>query len=347
MEMKSMFNRIINNKKRMGNYETDEIDLQCLRTLMEYPTDPFSVADFCAGSGRALEMLCEASSAVSFGIEPNEEKYLELRERADRALFGGYEECRLTRDFYRVMYLNPPYDHDSDTEERKAERKEKLFLHQLLPYLSVGGILIYNIPSYRLDKSIATMLSTHLSDIRMYKSHDKTFQQIYVIGRRKSTKFIDMSEVQRLLHFVNEGLDTLDRLPMSKMPLYRVLAGSVNPKFFRSNHFDVDQLRKIHQSSSLVRNGIEWTTPKRPAAKLQPLLPDKEMHRILRMASGKLNGIVGSGPLLHVLKGTVQKIVVEGETEENEYEIITREKEIFIITFKLIDRYGNIKVIQG
>lgn len=343
-QMKGMFARIINNKVRMGNFETDEMDLQCLRTILEYPAGPFPIADFCAGSGRALEVLCEGSTAVSFGIEPNESKYLQLRDRADRALFGGYEECRLSRDFYRLLYLNPPYDHDSETEGSKAERKERRFLRQLIPYLSVGGILIYNIPRTRLDKSIATMLSTFFTDIRIFKSHDETFHQIYVIGRKKSTKFIDPSEAQRILNQI-EG--SLEKLPMSELPLYRVLGGSVTPKLFRSNHMDVDQVRQVYIRSTLVRNAIELTTPKSPAAKLQPLLPDKEMHRVLRMASGRLNGLVGSGDSLHVLKGTVRKEQVASGEEINELEEIYRTKEVFKITFKIMDRSGDIKVIES
>ena len=79
--MKRMFDRIVRNKIRMGNFETTEKDMVRVRNLLHYPQRPFSVADFCAGSGRALEILTESSMAVTFGVEPNEEKYLELRER--------------------------------------------------------------------------------------------------------------------------------------------------------------------------------------------------------------------------------------------------------------------------
>jgi hypothetical protein len=108
-EMKGMFDRILRNKVRMGNFETTDRDMLSIRSLLQFPASPFSVADFCAGSGRALEILMEESEAVGFGVEPNEEKYLELRSRIPHALFGGYEECRISRDTFRLMYLNPPY----------------------------------------------------------------------------------------------------------------------------------------------------------------------------------------------------------------------------------------------
>ncbi|BFH10967.1 DUF6094 domain-containing protein [Paenibacillus melissococcoides] len=109
LELKGMFERVIHNKVRMGNFETKEDDLIRIRSFFLFPNSPFSAADLCAGSGRALQVLTHDSPAVTFGIEPNEEKYLELRERVNRALFGGYEECRISRETFHFMYLNPPY----------------------------------------------------------------------------------------------------------------------------------------------------------------------------------------------------------------------------------------------
>ncbi|QQZ64531.1 SAM-dependent methyltransferase (plasmid) [Paenibacillus sonchi] len=344
-DLKGMFNRIANNKIRMGNYETIEEDLVCLRSLLQFPNTPFSIVDFCAGSGRAIETLAKESTAVTFGIEPNEEKYLELRERVDFALYGGYEECRMNKDTFRLCYLNPPYDRDSETLESKVERKEKRFLRQLLPYVSTDGILIYNIPRRWMKKDIVTLLVANLDDIRIFQSHDDTYQQVYTIGRKRREKYIDRNLVLQILDLMDEE-NHLQRLPVSDEPLYKVQPGNVAPKYFRSMRMDVDQLRAVIQESALTHKGMLWTTPKKPAAKLQPLLPDKEMHRVLRMASGRLNGKVGSGYLLHVLKGIVKKeLQVSTETIGNE--VVETEKEVFKITFKLIDRFGNIRKIEN
>lgn len=343
--MKRMFDRIVRNKIRMGNFETTEKDMVCVRNLLHYPQRPFSVADFCAGSGRALEILTESSMAVTFGVEPNEEKYLELRERVHHSCYGGYEQCRISKDYFRLIYLNPPYDDDSESEEMKRERKEKVFLRHIMQYLAADGILIYNIPRRRMTKDIVTLLVTNLDDIKVYQSHDDTFCQVYVFGRKRSVKFINRPEVQRILGLVAEGM-VLNRLPESEEPYYKVPAGNITPKYFRSMLMDVDQLRMVSCNSSLSRRGMEWTTPKAPALKLQPLLPDKEMHRVLRMASGRLNGKVGSGDLLHVLKGIVKKEALT-EVEKVGDETIETTRETFKITFRIVDRAGNIRTIQS
>lgn len=345
-QMKGMFDRVMRNKIRMGNFETTEQDMLAVRSLLQFPERPFSVADLCAGSGRALEVLTSGTRAVTFGIEPNEEKYLELRERIDQALFGGYEQCRITKDYFRLIYLNPPYDDDSESEDaKKSERKEKVFLRHIIQYLSVDGILVYNIPRRRMSKDIVTLLVTNLDDIRVYQSHDDTFGQVYVFGCKRSVKFVDRPEVQRILQMMEEGND-LERLPMAEEPIYKVPAGNVTPKYFRSMLMDVDHVKNVSVNSSLTRKGMEWTTPKAPALKLQPLLPDKEMHRVLRMASGRLNGKVGSGEMLHVLKGIVKKATTT-DVEKTENETIETERETFKITFRTVDRFGNIRTIQG
>jgi hypothetical protein len=343
--MKGMFDRVLRNKVRMGNFETTDQDMLRIRSFLQYPSAPFSVADFCAGSGRALEVLTEETEAVNFGIEPNEEKYLELRSRIPNALYGGYEECRISRDTFRLMYLNPPYDADSETIDAKVERKEKRFLRHLLPYVSVDGILVYNIPRGRMTKDIVNMLVANLDDIKVYQSHDDTYHQVYTIGRKRKEKFIDRNVVQRILALMEESSE-LERLPLLEEPLFKVLPGSVTPKLFRSMRMDVDQVREVSFVSSLTQRGMEWSTPKKPALKLQPLLPDKEMHRVLRMASGRLNGKVGTGDLLHVLKGIVKKEINSSEQETAE-ELVITETEVFKITFKTVDRFGNIRTIQS
>jgi hypothetical protein len=343
--LKGMFDRVLRNKVRMGNFETTDQDMLCIRSLLHFPEAPFSVADFCAGSGKALEVLTQESSAVTFGIEPNEEKYLELRERANVALFGGYEECRVSKDVFRLMYLNPPYDNDSETVDSKVERKEKRFLRQLLQYVSVDGLLVYNIPRGRMTKDIVTMLVANLDDIRVYQSHDDTYHQVYTIGRKRAEKFINRNEVQRILTLMEED-SQLERLPFLEEPIYKVYSGNIKLKLFRSSHMDVDHVSEVSRNSALTRQGMEWSTPKKPSEKRQPLLPDKEMHRVLRMASGKLNGKVGKGNLLHVLKGIVKKETVE-TTDDSPKETVITEREVFKITFKLVDRHGNMRTIES
>ncbi|MFE5321536.1 DUF6094 domain-containing protein [Paenibacillus sp. NPDC056579] len=343
--MKSMFDRITNNKIRMGNFETKDQDMECIRSLFHFPDQPFSIADFCAGSGRALEILAQGSTAVTFGIEPNEDKYLELRSRTDHALFGGYEECRISKDTFRLIYLNPPYDADSETVDAKIERKEKRFLRHLLQYVSVGGIIIYNIPRRRMTKDIVNLLVANLDEIQVYQSHDNTYHQVYTIGRKRAEKFINRNEVQRIVALMEEESDLL-RLPLLDEPVYKVLSGNTTPKLFRSSFMDVDRVREVSRNSLLTQRGMEWTTPRKPSERRQPLLPDKEMHRVLRMASGKLNGKVGQGDLLHVLKGIVKKVTVE-DVEENSNETVITETEVYKITFKLVDRHGNMRTLQS
>lgn len=243
------------------------------------------------------------------------------------------------------MYLNPPYDSDSETVESKVERKEKRFLRHLLMYVAVDGILVYNIPRGRMTSDIVKMLVANLDDIRVFQSHDDTYHQVYAIGRKRKEKFLNRNEVDRILALMDEGSD-LERLPLLDAPMYKVLPGNITPKLFRSNRMDVDFVREVVNASALTKRGMEWSTPKKPALKLQPLLPDKEMHRVLRMASGRLNGKVGRGEQLHVLKGIVKKEIIK-DIQDTDQETIITETETFRIFFKIVDRNGNIRRLEN
>ncbi|MEB9895711.1 DUF6094 domain-containing protein [Bacillus cereus] len=255
------------------------------------------------------------------------------------ARFGAGEKGAITSNPYLSPYL------DSQTTESKVERKEKRFLRQLLQYLSVGGIFVYNIPRGRMTKDIINILVANLDDIQIYQSHDNTYHQVYTFGRKRGYHYLDRNEVQRILSLMKQG-SLLERLPLLDEPIYKVNSGTATPKLFRSRNMDVDQLRDVLVESTLTRKGMEWTTPKKPSERRQPLLPDKEMHRVLRMASGKLNGKIGRGSRLHVLKGIVRKVIVES-VEETEVESITTEREVYKIIFKMVDRFGNIREIHG
>ncbi|MFX3637354.1 MAG: DUF6094 domain-containing protein [Candidatus Pristimantibacillus sp.] len=255
------------------------------------------------------------------------------------ARFGAGEKGEITSNPYLSLYS------DSETIDAKAERKEKIFLRHLIQYVSVDGVLVYNIPRRRMTKDVVSILVANLDDIQVYQSHDDTYHQVYAIGRKRAQKFIDRNELNRILTLMEDGSD-LERLPILEKPIYKIFSGNFNPKLFRSIYMDVDQVCDVSRNSGLTRKGIDWTTPKKPSERLQPLLPDKEMHRVLRMASGKLNGKVGTGDLLHVLKGVVKKVPVES-IEETPKETIITSTEVFKITFKMVDRYGNIRIIQS
>ncbi|KRF31676.1 hypothetical protein ASG93_04880 [Paenibacillus sp. Soil787] len=218
-------------------------------------------------------------------------------------------------------------------------------MRHLLQYVSVDGILVYNIPRRRMTKDIVNMLVANLDDVQVFQSHDDTFHQVFTIGRKRAAKFIDRNEVGRILSLMEEG-STLERLPLLETPIYKVPSGNVSPKFFRSSRMDVDQVREVSRLSGLTLKGMEWSTPKQPSEKLQPLLPDKSMHKVLRMASGRLNGKVGRGDLLHVLKGIVKKSIVE-DVQKNGNETVITEREVFKITFKTVNSVGDIRTIQS
>ena len=69
----------------------------------------------------------------------------------------------------------------------------------------------------------------------------------------------------------------------------------------------------------------------------------REGHVSLCLASGLLNGYVGTGPDQHLVKGSITKRIGIPIRDEDETtgSVTTRENEYFNPSIKYLDRYGN------
>ena len=188
------------------------------------------------------------------------------------------------------------------------------------------------------------MLVANLDDIRVTNRMMIPYHKVYAIGRKRKEKFNNGDEVLRIMELMEEG-SSLERLPNLDEPLYKVLPGSITPKYFPLEPHGRRPGERCFASVCFDPSWDGVDDAKKPASP-QLLLPDKEMHRVLRMASGRLNGKVGRGSALHVLKGIVKKEISQTVAETPSDTVIT-DTEVFKITFKLVDRFGNIRTIQG
>lgn len=90
-------------------------------------------------------------------------------------------DVRTMRDDARVLFLNPPYDHDPI-----YGRLEERFLRCFTPVLGPRGVLFFVVPFHALAASAAT-LATHFEDIRVlrFPAGDwEAFKQVVLVARR-------------------------------------------------------------------------------------------------------------------------------------------------------------------
>jgi len=329
-------------REKMGYYPTPVQVVDSIRTFLAFPAAPFSALDPCCGEGSALERLVQGSEATTYGVELDHHRADQSKSRLHHVLRCGVEETRIAHRSCSFLFLNPPYDEttleeDADT---KTERKERAFLRMTVPYLMPSGVLVYIIPQSRLDRSIARMLAYRFESIKVFRFPDPeydAFKQIIVFGVRRSRNSSDENEAAKLERV--PGLE-LPPLGQAQEDVY-VVPQSDPLKLFRSTIIDPEELQSSLDRSPLWNRFHEATTL-RDFIIPRPPLPLHSGHLGLLLAAGKLDGIVGTGPDLHVVKGKVSKTT--SKVQEHKGDVLEeRELDRYVVSIKILNRDGQIK----
>jgi hypothetical protein len=332
----------IHGRIKMGHYPTPARVVELIRNYLSFPVSPFTALDPCCGEGNALAGLVAGGQAVTYGVELDHQRAEKSKIRLNHMLRCGIEETRIQHRSCSLLLLNPPYDELTREEESdtKTERQERAFLRMTIPYLIPGGVLVYIIPQNRLDKAIARLLASRFEGIRVFRFPDPAygdFRQIVVLGVRKTDNFFDEQEASRL-----QRVPKMDLVPLSENPEIRYPIPASGPlTLFRSMRIDPEDLQKHMAQSPLWKRFAALTT--RSEIRIpRPPLPLHSGHLGLLLAAGKLDGIVGNGADSHLVKGSVRKITTllqefKGEVLEE------RELDRYVVSIKILDRYGVIR----
>ncbi|NNG66432.1 DUF6094 domain-containing protein [Caldanaerobacter subterraneus] len=317
---------------KMGYYPTPLSVVERIKSFINFPDTSFSMLDPCCGCGTALQKLAEGTKALTYGIELDEERYKQAKEKLYRVAKGGYEIATISNEAFSVLFLNPPYDFDTS-----GQRKEKIFLQDTQKYLIKGGLLIYIIPQERLTIDIAKFISYRFTDIKIYRFPEeeyKNFRQIVLFGVKKKNFYINQEDVIKMVNASQKGKD-LEELPYSFNYVYS-LPPTPKPKIFRSGILDKEELEQSIKNSPLWDKIREYVKIKDNVYK-NPPLPLHQGHIGLLLASGYLNGEMDG----HLIKGSAVKKTVQTIEEEDDY-IVTKEKEIIVVTVKVLTDKGEI-----
>lgn len=325
----------------MGYYPTPLSVVERVNTFLKFPDGKMTVLDPCCGEGLAVKKLVEGINAETYGIELDKLRAGEAKENLDHVLACGYEDSRITNNAFSILWLNPPYDFEKMDEDadRSNERKEKTFLANTIKYLKVGGILVYIIPQSRLSKSIAKTLSSRFENIQVYRFMDeeyKAFKQIVVIGVKKKRNEPDETEY---LNLVQVPSFTLDELPELKEPIYEV-PSSDTISLFKSKIIEIEELAKEVKESPLWKKMRDMSVARNGGLK-RPPLPLHSGHLGLLLASGCLDGLMGEGDDLHVVRGKVIKITTTYEEMKGDV-LEQRSIESYQVSIKILNKDGDI-----
>lgn len=326
---------------KMLYYPTPLSVVERIRTFIEFPEYEVTILDPCAGEGLALGKLCEGTKAVAYGVELDEYRAQEAKKRLTHVLHCGIEEAKVSNNVFSSLFLNPPYDFETQTEDEvnSSERKEKIFLKDTAKYLQPEGLLIYIIPQHQLTKNIAKILSYRFENFQIYRFHDpeyERFKQIVLFAVKKKGNSLNEKVYEKLSQIVHAELQ---ELPLKESPPYKLPKGKPIT-LFKSTKIDPEILEKEVKNSPLWRKFKEMTRVEESKIE-RPPLPLHTGHISLLLANGMLDGVIGEGEERHIVRGKVEKVVTKYEEAQDKY-VEERELESFRVSIKILKQDGEI-----
>jgi len=332
-------------RMRLGYYPLDKREAQRIRLFLQFPDEPASVLDPCAGTGAALVAITADSCSKLYGVELDSHRALEARTTVGEVIQGDAFETKAPVESFSLLYLNPPYDFE--VGEGKNQRMEKLFLEQFFRLLKTGGALVLVIPFDRIYEC-RNILSPHFKDKAIYRLTEpqaERYKQAVVFGVRRSAAEKNRLNDQAVnqanwkLAELTRKYDDIPPLPDEADRVYSVPQSGPVRIEYRGLPLDL-----VEDLAWLQAQRV--THAQRKQFFGRPLTPLHAGHVGLCAVSGLLNGVFGSGAERHVAHWEAIKVVDKTEEEGDDGETVIREKERFSQRLTLLFTDGRIELLS-
>ena len=311
---------------KMGYYKTPEAVVHQIKKILNIRPGA-RLLDTCCGEGEALSIIASGTEAITYGMELDKERHDTASKVLDNAVWGdSLYELRASRKGFNLLWLNPPYDLEKGDYDQKSERLEIRFLERQWDLLADKGVLVYIVP-FDSVKKCSSFLKRRCSNLVILSfplSEYSHFKQVALICTKgKPVK----GEAERNI-LIFDSLGTLEFWEVPELlkttedagPLYRYdVSASDDDIYFRSVRLNPDEAVKKIDKSPLWDRVMQRFSPALNGAKINPLMPLREGHLAMLLASGMMNGeVTGNNGSRLIVKGSVKKEVVcsHEETED-------------------------------
>jgi len=356
--MALMFQRLAHNFIKNGYYPTDgDTIARVLSALATPKSGILRIFDPGVGEGVALAECKNhlgGANVQAFGIEYDRERAWHAKQLLDHSIHGDVQDCNLGQRQFGLLWLNPPYgdlvtDKGSTGDRlggKGRKRLEKLFYRIAVPTLQYGGIIVFIIPHYSLDKELATWVTTHFHRVQVFDAPEQRFKQVVLFGVRCHTKDTQGSDprVRQQLIAIGQGEHKPAILPevWPDTP-YAVPAAPSGEVKFNYAKIDAEQLQAEIQRHPCLWDQFDLKF--RCLAVEQhrrPLRLLSKWHLALTLAAGQASGKVQSkdGRLFLIKGGTHKEKVKKIEKEiqaDNTVTSTTILTDKFVPTIRAID----------
>lgn len=300
----SVIGRLMNNV-RMGYYPTDPDHVMLITQGIAFPSGiTTNLLDPCCGTGVALRRMATGNNCFCYGVELDRSRAERAQAQLHRVGFGSFFGAHISFGAFHVVFLNPPYL-SVLSESGGRSRDEKRFLLESIPLLTLGGLMVYIVPYYRLTEDICRVFCDNFENVSIHRFMDgefKKFKQVAVLGLRRQRTNSE-TEAARLCEIASHParLPTLDTLEAGR---YALPASALKVENFRGAEFNEDELaRQLKASSSFERM---LARSKLDSEIKRPPLPLSISQVGLIGGSGLINGLMECDHP-HIIKGRIIK----------------------------------------
>ena len=292
-----------------------------------------AVATFASNLEHLMNYECtrrDPDHRVStFGIELNADRATAARRLLTRVWNSDFENTDLPLDTFDVLWLNPPYDWDQDTDHTAINRLESRFLQQCTPALRPDGLLIYIIQESQLARDASYLLKNYynLSVARFPEPEFADYGQIVIAASRlpNLNQYLaqDDPAIDALVHNATAAhqrvplilgaphdtrpdpefnITLTDRAVSDPSPAVRANRARPEELITAASHEGIWQHRALRQALS----------PDADNPPIKTLSPLTTGHTMMMMACGALDNVPLIDPLGQtspiLLKGTIKKV---------------------------------------
>lgn len=339
--MALIFARLARNFIRNGYFPTDEETMGRLLGALAPAGGTARILDPCCGEGSALADVAQhlqaaGASVESLGVELDRERAWHAKTLLTRAIHSDLHDVVISPRSVGLLFLNPPYGHGvadkANAEGGEAgERMEKTFLRKTVPMLAAGGVLVFIVPHYVVDRELSTFLARHFRDLRMYRAPEQRFKQCVIFGVKDRPRQPSQATLQAFDR-LRSGEDNETLPEVWPHAVYHVACTAVHEDLkFHAVRLDgaqlADELRRFRRST--LWEGFEAFFRQGQREHRRPLRDMSQWHLALALAAGQVTGLVQSptGRLL-LIKGDTYKqkqrsSVVEADDDGNVTETVT------------------------
>lgn len=340
-----------------SNYELDMIFDD-----IDIPEREVSFLNIDCGNSEHIPLYLKNKydNITTYGTENDDDLYYQIKDSYDKMCFGLGRSSSVSNNAFDIVYKRILIAQELDFS-LMSTRRDREDITTALKYVRNEGIVIFNIPYYRLYRDLKLHLSRELKDVKVYLiespiaedtiagSVERMYREnsILIVGRKKKTREPDKETFSTLTQ-IADYMSGIREAYVNNNKVLELPNFELEIKNFRGSKVDkIEMSELLGKDDSFVKTVKEEFETKKEK-NVEPLLPFNLGQIGLILTSGRLDGLIAEGTQdAHIIKGRVVKDIVK-KYDDNAIgnsgsEIEVQEVHTNKVEIMLLDKNGEFK----